>query len=142
MGRAPFGYLNVRVNGRALAEQDPESAWKVRRIFELYAFSDHTLDSLVIALWEEGVRYTVKQPRFKRKHLHDILRDRAYIGEVTYKGQWYPGAHEPIIDRATFAEPVRPADGIVEVFVNGRTVWRDGRATGERPGRVLSRESA
>lgn len=27
--------------------------------------------------------------------------------------------------------------GIVEVFVNGCSVWRDGHATGDRPGRAL-----
>jgi N-acyl-D-amino-acid deacylase len=45
-----------------------------------------------------------------------------------------------VIDRATFAEPTRPADGIAHVFVNGRPVWRDGRPSGERPGRALRRQ--
>jgi N-acyl-D-amino-acid deacylase len=44
-----------------------------------------------------------------------------------------------VIDRATFEQPTRPAAGIDMVFVNGRPVWRDGAATGERPGRALKR---
>lgn len=44
---------------------------------------------------------------------------------------------ERVIDRATFDEPTLPAAGIEQVFVNGRCVWRDGVATGERPGRAL-----
>ena len=44
-----------------------------------------------------------------------------------------------VIDRASFDEPCRAAAGIVAVFVNGRPVWRDGRPTGERPGRPLRR---
>lgn len=42
-----------------------------------------------------------------------------------------------IIDTATFAEPRQPAAGIEHVFVNGISVWRDGRATGALPGTVL-----
>ena len=44
-----------------------------------------------------------------------------------------------VIDRATFAEPGRLATGIETVFVNGIPVWNGGRATDQRPGRVLPR---
>jgi N-acyl-D-amino-acid deacylase len=45
-----------------------------------------------------------------------------------------------VIDRATFTEPIRPAAGIVEVFVNGVSVYREeGGLSGARPGRVLCR---
>jgi N-acyl-D-amino-acid deacylase len=47
---------------------------------------------------------------------------------------------ETVIDRATFAEPTRPAAGIAHVFVNGRPVWSDGKSSGERPGRALRRQ--
>jgi hypothetical protein len=52
---APHGYRNVRVDGRSLVEIDPQQAAKVRRVFELYAHRNHTLDSLSAALWAEGV---------------------------------------------------------------------------------------
>ena len=42
-----------------------------------------------------------------------------------------------IADTATFDQPKTPAAGIAFVMVNGRTVWNDGAATGERPGRAL-----
>ena len=44
-----------------------------------------------------------------------------------------------IADRATYDEPRRHPDGIAHVLVNGRFVVRDGRETGERPGRVIRR---
>jgi N-acyl-D-amino-acid deacylase len=47
---------------------------------------------------------------------------------------------ETVIDRATFAEPTRPAAGIAHVFVNGRPVWSEGKPSGERPGRALRRQ--
>ena len=42
-----------------------------------------------------------------------------------------------VIDTATFERPETPADGISQVFVNGQSVWRDGAATGARPGKGL-----
>ncbi|HEY9529907.1 MAG TPA: amidohydrolase family protein, partial [Burkholderiales bacterium] len=42
-------------------------------------------------------------------------------------------------DSATFARPIQPAAGIDAVVVNGELVWRGGKPTGARPGRVLSR---
>jgi len=48
---------------------------------------------------------------------------------------------ERIQDAATFEHPKRPAVGIDIVYVNSTPVWHNGRATGERPGRVLKRSS-
>jgi N-acyl-D-amino-acid deacylase len=42
-------------------------------------------------------------------------------------------------EAATFARPIQPAKGIEAVIVNGALVWKDGKATGARPGQVLAR---
>jgi N-acyl-D-amino-acid deacylase len=44
-----------------------------------------------------------------------------------------------IADTGTYADPLTPPIGIVEVWVNGATVVRDGAGSGSRPGRVLRR---
>jgi N-acyl-D-amino-acid deacylase len=44
-----------------------------------------------------------------------------------------------IDEAATFEKPIAPAKGIDAVLVNGQIVWRDGKATGTRPGKVLRR---
>jgi N-acyl-D-amino-acid deacylase len=44
-----------------------------------------------------------------------------------------------IIDANSFEDPMKPAEGIEAVLVNGRVVWTDGRPTGDRPGRALRR---
>ena len=49
---------------------------------------------------------------------------------------------DTVDEAATFARPIAPARGIDAVFVAGVAVWKDGAATGARPGRVLSREAA
>jgi N-acyl-D-amino-acid deacylase len=44
------------------------------------------------------------------------------------------------IDEAgTFSKPIQPAKGIDTVIVNGAVVWRDGKSTGARPGKVIKR---
>jgi N-acyl-D-amino-acid deacylase len=49
---------------------------------------------------------------------------------------------ETVKDLGTFTQPAQPAAGIALVMVNGEIVWRAGRHTGARPGRVLRREAA
>jgi N-acyl-D-amino-acid deacylase len=44
-----------------------------------------------------------------------------------------------IDEAATFAKPIQPAKGIDSVIVNGAIVWREGKPTGARPGKVLKR---
>ena len=41
-----------------------------------------------------------------------------------------------IVDLGTYDDPVRFSEGVRHLVVNGRCVIRDGRPTGERPGRV------
>jgi N-acyl-D-amino-acid deacylase len=44
-----------------------------------------------------------------------------------------------IKDSATFADPMRPAAGIHQVYVNGVLSWQDGVTTHARAGQVLRR---
>jgi N-acyl-D-amino-acid deacylase len=46
---------------------------------------------------------------------------------------------ERVADRATYEDPVRTADGVIHVLVNGVPVLRGGEQTGARPGRGLRR---
>jgi N-acyl-D-amino-acid deacylase len=59
-----------------------------------------------------------------------ILREGAFADLVLFDP-------DTVIDRSTFAEPTLTPVGIEKVFVNGVAVWSEGKATGERPGRVL-----
>jgi amidohydrolase/N-acyl-D-amino-acid deacylase len=47
-----------------------------------------------------------------------------------------------IHDAATYADPMRPAEGIAAVWVNGTLTRRDQEATGRRAGRFLSRKES
>jgi N-acyl-D-aspartate/D-glutamate deacylase len=63
------------------------------------------------------------------------------------RGRISEGAHadlvlfdpETICDTATFSDPIRRAEGIAAVWVNGVLSYKDGDTTGQRNGRFLSR---
>ena len=99
VGMAPYGFKNVRKDGRSVVELDEGQAKKIRNVFDLYAHQNCTIDLIGERLLREGVKYTDAQPIWPRSKIGKILRDRAYIGELFYRGQWHPGAHPPIIDR-------------------------------------------
>lgn len=100
--RGPYGYRNIRKDGRGMVEIDPVQAANVRRIFHLYAYENLTLDGLVERINAEGMVFRSATPKFPRSSVHNILKDRAYIGEIEFRGEWYPGKHDPLIDRATW----------------------------------------
>jgi site-specific DNA recombinase len=102
VGKAPYGYRNVRRDGRGVIEIDPIPADNIRRIFQLYAYENLTLDGVVERINAEGRTFRASTPTFPRSSIHTILGDRAYIGELEFRGEWYPGKHEPIINRPTW----------------------------------------
>lgn len=101
-GKAPYGYENVRANGRRVIALNEREAANVRRMFHLYAYQYHTLEGIVKRFADEGIAYRPGNPKWSRTSVHNMLNDRAYIGEIRYRDNWYPGKHEPIIDRATW----------------------------------------
>jgi site-specific DNA recombinase len=103
VGYAPFGYRNARVDGRGVIETHPERAAIVAQIFAWYAESRVTVDQIRERLLENEMYPGGWRGRFSRNKLYQMLSDRSYLGEVPFKGRWYPGVHEPLIDGATFA---------------------------------------
>lgn len=66
------------------------------------------------------------------------LKDRGVVREGAYADLCVFDAGT-VDEAATFARPIQPAKGIEVVIANGAITWRDGKATGARPGRVLRR---
>lgn len=61
-------------------------------------------------------------------------RGRIAIGQAADIAIFDPAR---IVDRATFGEPHKPAEGMKFVLVNGQVVLEEGKYTDARPGRVL-----
>jgi site-specific DNA recombinase len=120
LGSACVGYKNVRdiTEGREVRtiaiDHDRDRAALVRESFELYATGDHTIDTAWPLMIERGLvmRATPSKPELpiSRGGFGDMLRNRFYIGETKYKGQWYPGRHEPLISLDLFDRVQRILD--------------------------------
>ncbi|HEY1831338.1 MAG TPA: recombinase family protein [Acidimicrobiales bacterium] len=109
LGRARIGYMNARdlSEGRniGIVKFDPERAPFMKTAFELYATGDHSLESLAAELTARGLK--TRPGRYpsgpvSTSKLNQLLRDPYYIGFVTYKGETYPGRHEPLISADLF----------------------------------------
>jgi N-acyl-D-amino-acid deacylase len=64
-----------------------------------------------------------------------VLKEGAYADLTLFN-------EETVDEVATYENPIAMARGINTVIVNGAVVWDQGKATGVRPGRVLSRPAA
>jgi site-specific DNA recombinase len=102
-GPAPYGYRNIRKDGRGVIETEPQESANVKRIFHLYAYENLTLHGVVAKVNAEGRVYRPSQPKFPRSSIHTILKDRAYFGEIQHKGAWYAEARTA--DRPGHLEP-------------------------------------
>jgi site-specific DNA recombinase len=111
-GKVPLGYLNVRklIEGQEIrtVEVDPERAPLMRWAFAAYASGAYTIDTLLAALTERGLRTrpTPRKPArpVSRAQLAAMLQNPYYVGVVRYAGVEYEGRHEHLIDQATFAK--------------------------------------
>ena len=72
IGLAPYGYRNVRKDGRGIIEIDPQAAANVKRIFHLHAYENVTLDGLVERFEADGRVFRDAQPRFPRSMVHNV----------------------------------------------------------------------
>jgi site-specific DNA recombinase len=110
LGIAKIGYKNVRVTyeGREVRtiDIDPERVPFVKMAFELYATGNYGFRDLRDALTDAGLRTKGNRrhgPRPISIHtLGAMLRDRYYLGYITYNGIEYPGRHEPLINQELF----------------------------------------
>jgi len=98
-GTPPLGY---DVKDRQLVINAEEAA-TVRSIFEGYLAAG-SIRALVAKLRGDGVRTKRVGSRgavwFGRGSLNHLLKNPLYIGQVRYKGDWYAGQHQPIVDQA------------------------------------------
>lgn len=72
----------------------------VRRIFREFV-AGRSLNAVARDLNAENIP-TPSGYEWRGGNLGHLLQHRAYIGEVEYRGEVYPGEHEAIIDRETF----------------------------------------
>jgi site-specific DNA recombinase len=92
-GSVPLGY---DVRDRKLVVNEAEAA-TVRRVFEGFA-SIGSATRLMPVFRAEGLLTKTGRP-FDKGALYKLLNNRTYLGEVTHKGNVYPGEHQAIVPR-------------------------------------------
>jgi site-specific DNA recombinase len=97
-GKLPFGY---RRNEQKDVVPDEHMAPVVRRVFALYTHDRLGTTSIARLLTEEHAPGPARgwQPAV----VQWVLENEAYLGRVHWRGQSYPGLHEPLVDEQTFA---------------------------------------
>ena len=131
MGGVPS--IGYDVVNRQLVINEAEAA-VVRRIFEemltigspTQIAANLTAEGITTKAWTTQEGQTRSGTRIDKKYLHKLLRNRIYLGELSHKGSWYPGAHPPIIDQALWdkVHAVLAKDGharSVETKIRSRT---------------------
>jgi site-specific DNA recombinase len=98
-GVPPYGYQKAR--GESLLRPDPETAPVVRSIFGRYNQTRDGARSIADWLNGQGVRTRSGVP-WSTSGVLSLLRNRAYIGEVSFRGIWGPSKHEPIVELDVF----------------------------------------
>ena len=111
LGKAPLGYVNVRgrdENGREVrtVALDEERAPLVRLAFTEYATGNWTVRQLAEHLNNRGLTIppTARKPTnpVSVRLLQTLLRNPYYKGVISFQGVEYAGAHEPLVDAATW----------------------------------------
>ncbi len=107
--RPPIGYVYAKTAGsdKQMLAIDEYEAAQVRKIFSLF-LEGSTLKEICSYMHD---RYTTRYGDWSHvSTVSRILRDRIYVGEVSFSGKWYRGTHEAIIDQDTFDHVQRKYD--------------------------------
>lgn len=99
---APYGYLNVRENGKSIISVDPATAPYIKKMFELYATGSYSLSTLRKKMLADGMVYRGGK-NFYSSAVEHILKSEFYIGVFYWKGRRYENAsHEPLVSKELF----------------------------------------
>ncbi len=101
-GPAPLGYLNLRTGKTETSVViDPKIAPLVREAFAKAAQGGCSLRQLLAELNRKGLRSRNGKP-LQVSGLWYLLTNPFYAGFVRYKGETFPGVHEPLVDTVNF----------------------------------------
>lgn len=100
---APYGYINIGVNGRRAIAVDPQVGPFITRMFELYATGNYSLLALKKKMISEGMVYR-NGKNFYKGTINKLLKNEFYTGVFYWRGKKYENAsHEPLVSKEVFS---------------------------------------
>ena len=125
-GPTPVGYNYYpgTSDRKGRLEVNDLEAAQIREIFNKFVNGD-SIRGIATSLNRAGRFYRGQE--WTNKMISRVLRQRLYIGEVSYKGEYYPGQHEALIDRDIFNEAQKRLKRRAELIVKEKR--RPGKAT-------------
>jgi DNA invertase Pin-like site-specific DNA recombinase/sulfur relay (sulfurtransferase) DsrC/TusE family protein len=97
--KAPFGYVNNPKTRKI--KPDSVKSKIIARAFEEFSTGKHTFKSLAEFLAELGITTKHGTPLAKAS-IQRLLTNRAYLGLVKYKGEYFEGSFGPILSPQLF----------------------------------------
>jgi len=105
VGAAPFGYSNVRIDGKHTIAPN-EKAGAAKKLFELVAQNKFSIDEIRRSLQGEGLT-TANGGMIAKSHLYKILNNETYCGWTVRFGERHKGLYEPLISEQLFDQVQR-----------------------------------
>ena len=122
-GHVPFGYRAIKLSPTNDAERavefHPENIEGYRLAIRMCA-DGKRVSEIMQTLNAQGYRSTSFRGArpFSKDMLFPMLKNRFYLGEVSYKGEWMPGKHSPAIDVETWER--------AQAQIEKRAAWQGG----------------
>jgi len=97
--KAPYGYLNDRVNKTIII--NPDTAPIIKKAFILFSKGNSSFTDISKFLHKHGIMKHDGEP-VRLNQVINILTNRFYIGIMEYAGEYFEGKHEQIISKSLF----------------------------------------
>lgn len=98
--RPPLGYYNHSIGSNKDVILDPERHMYITGMFQRVADGE---SGLAIKDWFEENNVTTRAGKhISLSMIYNMLKNPFYYGEFQYGGNWYKGAHEPLVTKELF----------------------------------------
>ena len=101
-GTEPIGYdYNIITD---MLEVNEYEAMQIRELFDIFINGDQNLRALERLFLEKGYKH--KHGTWDPKQMRRTLGSKMYLGYIKYKGEYYKGEHEPLIDEESINKSI------------------------------------
>lgn len=120
--KTPMGYIRDKSQHYSPVQPDPVRSPLIERMFTLYDTGEWSVHRLADQLYEEGLR-TKMDRKIHSSHIHLMLKDPFYVGQMLFEGKLWDGVHEPLVPHDLFERVqrrIKRPDGGVGAALHNR----------------------